>query len=151
MIAAVPLAALIGAALLGFSGLLAGNVLARVAEEEIEDGMPYFRWLRAGIGLTIVWTSSSFLFAESFALILGGIVGGLIMLAMERFSLYGFAYPLWGALLGINLVLSSNFSLLAGLIFLYGLVEAAMRFRVQEIMGSKDLLFIPLLFVAFLI
>lgn len=129
------------AGLLAFTGLPAGALLARLAQEEV--GLPsagqYFRALRGLLAALIVWTAAGGLRAlfpfigslGQFSLTLG------MLLILTRRKVWGAAYALWGLLLGLLAGVPGAsgtlaaaippITLTAGLVFLYGLVEASLR------------------------
>ena len=135
------------AGLLAFTGLPAGALLARFAREEVSSPMAgqYFRALRGVIAALILWMGVGGLAAlfpfigpmGQFALTLG------TLLILTRRKAWGAAYALWGLLLGLLAVPGASgalaaatppMTLMAGLVFLYGLVEAALR----PVRGQKE-------------
>jgi len=130
----------LGAAL-AFTGLPLGWLLASIAEEEVKPGEPFFRILRAALAAMIIWFgSASFLSSliGQFAVTIG------IVFILSKRNLFSIAYALWGIFLGLNL--ENDLTLLAGLIFLYGITEAALRFNTVK----RDKMFMPIDFLFFL-
>lgn len=136
------------AGLLAFTGLPAGALLARLAQEEV--GLPmaaqYFRALRGVLAALIVWTAAGGLRAlfpfigslGQFSLTLGALL--MLMGRKERRRTgqgnWAAAYALWGLLLGLLAGMPAlgqpeqalpPITLVAGLVFLYGFVEASLR------------------------
>ncbi len=136
------------AGLLAFTGLPAGALLARFAREEVSSPMAaqYFRALRGVLAALILWMGVGGLAAlfpfigpmGQFALTLG------TLLILTRRKAWGAAYALWGLLLGLLAAVPGAsgalaaaippITLTAGLVFLYGLVEAALR----PVRGQKE-------------
>lgn len=128
------------ASALCFLGLPAGKLLANLAKEEIPAGKQYFTILRAALAALILWLGTEQLLATPLGLF--GVVVG-ITLILSRRNLFSLAYPLWGLLLGLNS--EYGIPLLAGCVFLYGLVEAALRHSTKPLIKSLDLTFFVLL------
>ena len=132
------------ASVLSFIGLPVGRYLGTLAEDELEPGKPYLVALRAVVAALIVWFGTGQLsLLGQFSVTLG------VVLILTRRGLFSLVYPLWGIILGLNL--KHDAALLAGLVFLYGMVEAASRHQTDRLYLKTDLLFFPLLLIGMLL
>ena len=131
-------------AILSFLGLFAGRFLAQLSREEIEIGKKYFTILRIALaGLLILLGTAEFISPLGQ---FGAVVGGILLLS--RRNLFILTYPTWGFLLGINA--THEPALLAGCIFIYGLVEGALRFD-KKVISYFDLTFFVALITGLLL
>ena len=128
------------ASILCFLGLPVGKLLANLAKEEIPAGKQYFMILRVAMAAIILWLGTEQFLATPIGLF-GVVVGTAFFLS--RRNLFSLAYPLWGLILSLNM--TNDIPLLAGCIFLYGLVEAALRSDSKHPIKPLDFAFFVLL------
>ncbi len=146
MMAVSPLLPTLLASALCFLGLPAGQLLAKLASDEIPAGKLYFVILRQALAALVLLFGIGQFLTTPIGLF-GGVVG--IVFILSRRNLFSLAYPLWGLLLGLNL--ANDIALLAGCVFLYGLAEAALRQDSKPPIRPLDLAFFVLLAAGLLI
>lgn len=129
-----------------FLGLPVGRFLANLAKDEVPLGRRHFTILRVALTAIILWLGIEQFLTTPLGLF--GVVTG-VTLILSRRNLFSLAYPLWGLLLGLNM--TNDIALLAGCIFLYGLVEAALRFDSKPLIRTLDFAFFILLGVGILL
>lgn len=129
-----------------FLGLPAGQLLAKLASDEIPAGKRHFTILRQALAALVLLFGIEQFLTTPIGLF-GGVVG--IVFILSRRNLFSLAYPLWGLLLGLNL--TNDIALLAGCVFLYGLAEASLRpVRGQKGLTAAMVTWYDLLFFALL-
>lgn len=128
------------ASILCFLGLPVGQLLANLAKEEIPAGKLYFIILRVALAAIILWFGTEQFLTTPLGLF--GVVVGIVFILSRR-NLFSLAYPLWGFLLGLNM--TNDIPLLAGCVFLYGVVEAALRQDSKHLIKPLDFAFFILL------
>lgn len=134
------------ASILCFLGLPVGKLLVNLAKEEIPGGKQYFIILRVALAAIILGFGTEQFLTTPIGLF--GVVVGMTLILSRR-NLFSVAYPLWGLLLGLNI--EHGVPLLAGCVFLYGLVEAALRNESKTIFKPLDFAFFVLLAVGILL